>query len=180
MKSVCSCYQSRVFRYFQNTLKLNHWEDGLKEIREAEQLIQHDVTQYSTQQVRLELVELATAAQNRHAELLTKTDKAALDYAAQTTATNRDEPDNQLLRQLCLTDPRDDTVRIEQTKDKLLEGSCNWMFDRSDFADWLKGDSSSLYWIKGGPVKGKTMLMIGIIKEMCKKLTDVIVSVFFC
>jgi hypothetical protein len=180
MKSVCSCYQNRVFSYFQNTLKLNDWEGGLKEIREAEQLVQHDMTQYSTQQVRLELGELATAAQNRHAELLTNIEQATLNYTAQAVATNRDESDNQLLRQLCLTDPRDDMTRIEQTKDKPLKGSCNWIFDRSDFADWLKGDSSSLYWIKGGPGKGKTMLLIGIIKKMLDTSSDRILPIFFC
>jgi hypothetical protein len=180
MKSVCSCYRSRAYRYFQNTLKLNDWEGGLKDIREAEQLVQHDMTQYSTQQVRLELEELATAAQNRHAQLLANIQKATLDHAAQAVSTKRDESDNQLLRQLCLTDPRHDMIRIEQTKDRLLEGSCNWIFDRSDFVNWLEGDSCSLYWIKGGPGKGKTMLLIGIIRRMLDRSPHGLLPIFFC
>ncbi|KAL3447483.1 hypothetical protein BJX65DRAFT_307893 [Aspergillus insuetus] len=91
MKSVCSRYQSRVYRYFQITLKLNDWEGGLREIQEAEQLVQNDMTQFSTQQVRLELEELAVTAQNRHKDLLTNIHGATLYHAAQTATTKRDE-----------------------------------------------------------------------------------------
>ncbi|PKX93693.1 uncharacterized protein P174DRAFT_459847 [Aspergillus novofumigatus IBT 16806] len=91
------------------------------------------------------------------------------------------EEDNRLLKDLCLTDPRDDIARIEQTKGWLLEGSCAWMLERQDFIDWRDGDGSGLYWIKGGPGKGKTMLLIGITQDMLRTAQDSgLVSFFLC
>lgn len=44
-----------------------------------------------------------------------------------------DENEKQCLRDLRLTDPRHDKERIEASKDKLLEGSCSWVFDDPAF-----------------------------------------------
>ncbi|KAL2834663.1 WD40-repeat-containing domain protein [Aspergillus pseudoustus] len=181
MKSVCSCYQSRVFRYFQNTIKLNDWEGSLKEIQDAEQSLQHDTTQYSTQQMRSNLEALVVIARDRHTELLLGIGKAIQGYAARQAKEKMNEKDKKALKHLCLTDPGDDMERIQQTKDKLLEGSCNWVLDRPDFVNWLERDGGGVYWIKGEPGKGKTMLMIGIIKDMLQMSPeDARISFFFC
>ncbi|KAL4951799.1 quinon protein alcohol dehydrogenase-like superfamily [Aspergillus filifer] len=89
--------------------------------------------------------------------------------------------DNRLLQDLCLTDPRDDMERIEQSKGRLLVGSCSWVLTHKDFTSWRDGNASPLFWIKGNPGKGKTMLMIGIIQEMLQATQDTgLVSFFFC
>jgi hypothetical protein len=52
------------------------------------------------------------------------------------------------------------------------------------FSDWRNNDDTQLLWIKGDPGKGKTMLMIGLIKELSKQLESSpgsgILSYFFC
>ncbi|KAL2829454.1 quinon protein alcohol dehydrogenase-like superfamily [Aspergillus cavernicola] len=181
MKSVCSCYQNRVVKYFQNAIKLNDWEGSLKDIQDAENLVAQDATQYNTQQIRSDLEQLVSVAHDRQTKLLSNIQKAVQDQAALQVEMRREEEDNNMLKDLCLTDPRDDMDRIEQTKDKLLEGSSDWIFDREDFKNWIDGDEATIYWIKGEPGKGKTMLLIGIIKQMLQISSATgLVSFFFC
>ena len=77
-----------------------------------------------------------------------------------------EEDDKQCLRNLRVTDPRDDKSRIEVGKDRLLEGSCSWILEDPAFIDWWTGDYSRLLWIHGDPGKGKTMMMIALISEI--------------
>ncbi|KAJ4382395.1 hypothetical protein N0V86_002730 [Didymella sp. IMI 355093] len=85
------------------------------------------------------------------------------------------------LRDLCSTDPRNDKKRIEDTKGGLLEGSYCWVFENNSFQQWLNDPQSQLLWIKGDPGKGKTMLLCGIIDELQKTVASTTsVSYFFC
>jgi hypothetical protein len=72
------------------------------------------------------------------------------------------------IQDLYLTNPRDDKKRIEDTKGGLLEDSCRWILENSDFQRWRDDQQSRLLWIKGDPGKGKTMLLCGIIHELEK------------
>jgi hypothetical protein len=85
------------------------------------------------------------------------------------------------IQDLRLTDPRDDKKRIEETKDKLLEGSYRWILEDSDFQQWRDHPQSRLLWIKGDPGKGKTMLLCGVINELSKSMIHTSqLSYFFC
>jgi hypothetical protein len=85
---------------------------------------------------------------------------------------------------LRLTDPRDDKVRIESTKDSLIEGSCAWILSDPGFLRWRDNDDTQLLWIKGDPGKGKTMIMISLIDELSNQLKtnpqSGVLSYFFC
>ena len=73
--------------------------------------------------------------------------------------------------------------RIEGTKDHLLPDSYVWIVNYEDFIDWRDGGETQLLWIKGDPGKGKTMLLIGIVKEMqstCNSTNSTLLSYFFC
>ncbi|KAK4643734.1 hypothetical protein QC761_0070960 [Podospora bellae-mahoneyi] len=110
--------------------------------------------------------------------------------------------DQQCLKQLRLTDPRVDKLRIERTKGGLLQESYRWVLKNRDFQQWQKQGSgvgskrgeghdhnhghghdydpeSRLLWVKGDPGKGKTMLLCGIIDELSKS-ADSVLSFFFC
>lgn len=88
---------------------------------------------------------------------------------------------NRCLGDLRSTDPRHDKKRIEDTNSGLLEDSYRWILKNSDFQRWRNDEQSRLLWIKGGPGKGKTMLLCGIIDEFKKSMakTDLL-SYFFC
>ncbi|KAK3946544.1 vegetative incompatibility protein HET-E-1 [Pseudoneurospora amorphoporcata] len=78
----------------------------------------------------------------------------------------KQEKDQQCLKHLRLTDPRDDKVRIERTKGGLLQDSYRWVLNNADFQQWRDDLQHRLLWIKGDPGKGKTMLLCGIINEL--------------
>ena len=93
--------------------------------------------------------------------------------------------DHQCLKDLRLTDPRDDKTRIEQTKGGLLDDSYQWILNHPAFRQWRHDERSRLLWIKGDPGKGKTMLLIGIIKELSRQMQQLtpdagLLSFFFC
>jgi hypothetical protein len=73
---------------------------------------------------------------------------------------------DQCLRDLRVTNPEEDMTRIEEGKDKLLRDCYAWILDSSEFQHWRTHRDSKLLWIKGDPGKGKTMMMIGLIKEL--------------
>ena len=95
-----------------------------------------------------------------------------------------DETDKKCLRDLRLTDPRDDKSRIEASKDQLLEDSCSWVLEDRTFVQWWTHSDSRLLWIHGDPGKGKTMMMMALISEVERKLKNLpgpnILSYFFC
>src|SRR5882762_5390861 len=76
------------------------------------------------------------------------------------------DEDHHCLADLLLTDPRNEKIRIEQTKGGLLSDSFRWILSNSEFQRWREDKQSQLLWIKGDAGKGKTMLMIGIIDEL--------------
>jgi hypothetical protein len=85
------------------------------------------------------------------------------------------------VRDLRLTDPRDDKKRIEETKGGLLEGSYHWILENSDFQRWRDDPQSRLLWIKGDPGKGKTMLLCGIVNVLKRSIVKSnLLSCFFC
>ena len=92
-----------------------------------------------------------------------------------------EKEDKECIQHLRVTDPRDDKMRIEETKGGLLEGSYHWIIENSDFQQWRNDQRSRLLWIKGDPGKGKTMLLCGIVNELEKSMakTDLL-SYFFC
>lgn len=92
------------------------------------------------------------------------------------------EKDNQCLADLLLTNPADDLRRIEDIKGGLLNDSFCWILESSEFKQWFNGDESQLLWVNGDAGKGKTMLMIGVIKELLSRVSRPrsSVSYFLC
>ncbi|KAI9687305.1 MAG: hypothetical protein M1822_002348 [Bathelium mastoideum] len=83
-----------------------------------------------------------------------------------------DPEDIQALSEWCLVDPRIERLRILDSKDALLDGSCDWVFDESSFTRWWDTESerSQILWIHGDPGKGKTMMAMAIIEEISERI----------
>jgi hypothetical protein len=85
------------------------------------------------------------------------------------------------LRDLRATDPRNDKKRIEDTKGGLLADSYRWVLDNITFQQWQRDPHNRLLWVRGDPGKGKTMLLCGIIDELQNALSKAaFVAYFFC
>ncbi|RYN74713.1 hypothetical protein AA0120_g12228 [Alternaria tenuissima] len=79
-----------------------------------------------------------------------------------------DSEQQRCLRDLRVTDPREDRARIEGDKDRLLRDCYAWILDDVSFQRWRTQDESRLLWIKGDPGKGKTMMTMGVIAELSR------------
>jgi hypothetical protein len=85
-----------------------------------------------------------------------------------------------------VTDPRDVKTNIHQTRGTALKKSYEWILGHPQFKCWHDGNDSQVLWVKGDPGKGKTMLLCGIIDELCPttQLADrqakILLSFFFC
>jgi hypothetical protein len=75
---------------------------------------------------------------------------------------------HQCLRDLLVTDPREDRARIEGSKDRLLRDCYDWILEDTSFRLWRAQDASRLLWIRGDPGKGKTMMTMGVIAELSR------------
>lgn len=80
-------------------------------------------------------------------------------------------------------DPKDERRRILTAKDKLVPDSFSWILGNETFRSWRYGDTTHLLWIKGGPGKGKTMMMAGLVDVLSEPRNSediVALSYFFC
>lgn len=93
-----------------------------------------------------------------------------------------DPLDQACLQDLRTTDPRDDKERLKNTGGGLLEASYRWIRDDQTFKQWqgVQSNTAPIIWIRGGPGKGKTMLLCGIVEDLAKFHADSTISFFFC
>lgn len=97
-------------------------------------------------------------------------------------AAKLDEATIKCLNDLQVTDPAHDLERIEDSKDPLLKDCYEWILQDPILQEWRDGDTNSLLWINGDPGKGKTMLMIALVRELSNRVprNSGAVTFFFC
>src|SRR5271167_4882011 len=87
------------------------------------------------------------------------------------------------LEDLCESDPSTDMSRIEDDKGSLLQNCFDWILDDKQLKSWQESENTKLLWVKGGPGKGKTMLMIGLVhhlKDRMRSRENCALAFFFC
>ena len=180
MKSVCSYYRNRRLALFRDIIKLDDWNGSLKTVQDAEAAVQKDSKVYNTMQMTQALGQLVETAKQEEAQLQHIYESLQQHSLKQIERENSRE-DNQCLKDLCSTNPKDDMTRIENTKGGLLRDSYVWIVSHKDFIHWRDGDETRLLWIRGDPGKGKTMLLIGVIRELQESIDPSdLLSYFFC
>lgn len=162
IKSVCYHNRSRLGAVLRDAVKLDDWEDLLQDVKEAEAGLDRDASTlnaYNNTAIMDQILKLTEQS-------------ASLQLTAE---------DNECLRQLRVTDPRDDKKRIELTKGGLLQDSYAWILENEAYKTWRTNRKS--LWIHGDPGKGKTMLLAGIIDRwLADQKTESLppIAYFFC
>ncbi|OPB43187.1 hypothetical protein A0O28_0088230 [Trichoderma guizhouense] len=170
MKSVCRYYRRHGPAIWRDAIKADNWTDQLDDIRNAEATVQEDVRIFNALEIQKRLGELDSASQVLQGEMK--------DIWPTIKKYILSEKEEQCLKDLRVTDPRDDKSRIEDTNGGLLQGAYGWAIKHGDFIAWRDDTTNHMLWIKGDPGKGKTMLLCGIIDELQRQ--NIKPCYFFC
>lgn len=185
MKSVCSYYKHQGLVFLQ-TLLPDKWTEDLESVTDAETELLNDWGFYDrvrATKVRNELTELTKSMESSlliiHQDLR--------EFIDQQHEIQADGENKECLQDLRVVNPQDDMKRIEKQKEKLLDEAYKWMLKDEKyeaFINWHESDRPScrLLWVKGHAGTGKTMLVIGIIREFSNQLamSAPSLSFFFC
>jgi hypothetical protein len=161
IKSICAYDRNPALEFLRNLVKLDDWNGSMDEFNKAEGDVKSAADDYGVRQANSYLrlifnIHLSTAQ-------------------------------NEIMQKLLVTDMTAEIESLQSRKDHLLLDSYKWILgnkDYQDFTDWHQGNTKRLLWVKGDPGKGKTMLLIGIIRELTAQLDthfdEPHLSYFFC
>lgn len=164
IKSVCFYHKNQVGVFMRAFVDLDRWSDDLEEIRKAEEALQRDIAQYDLESLKSQVAESRSYMEEQFNQIL----DALKETSNAQRSIEQEKQDSECIKLLCGTDPRSDIDGIQSRKDDLIRESYKWILDIDEyrkFIDWEDPDAS-LLWITGQAGTGKTMLLIGIIKEL--------------
>ncbi|KAK4118127.1 hypothetical protein N657DRAFT_659742 [Parathielavia appendiculata] len=188
MKSVCSYYRNQGLVFLRGMLNLEDWDGDLKGVTDAEAIVQNDIAQFFQEQTRTFLGELVSRAEGMEARL-GDVHQTLQSFISLQKDARRDDIESACRRDLRVVDPQHDMERIENSKDDLLDDAYRWILRTPEYAAFTNWDDSGsdhpprrLLWIKGHAGTGKTMLMIGLIRQLSHQPVALspALSFFFC
>ncbi|KAG6013191.1 hypothetical protein E4U54_006993 [Claviceps lovelessii] len=185
MKSIGSYYRNSGLTYLRELTSWDCWEADLKAITTAEDALRAASVQYNNQS---SLEQLSKLMQNgdKMQSTLGNIHQDLQDFISAQKERVVDDKDSACLRDLFFVDPMRELDRLERKKDKLMDMASSWVMGTNEFnsfSDWQKHDlGRRMLWIKGGPGTGKTMLLIGIVREISTQSAAFVpsVSYYFC
>lgn len=188
VRSVVRFYRSRTKEYFRGTVNYDGWDQMRRDIQSSEAELMAKFKMALSASSLQSLQDLARQAEEGRralgsllnaAQELVDISRGCLSFAERMDRRMSDEKNQACLHDLRATDPRLDKARIEQDKGGLLRDSYRWVLEHAEFRRWRDGKQGSLLWIRGGPGKGKTMLLCGIIDELARSTSQNVNLVFF-
>jgi hypothetical protein len=193
MKSVCYYYRNQIVNLFRQLGKIDDWNGARQAVVDAENAFSEDWNRYKKVQASDLWGKLVDSAKTTEAQLrdigqtLREFIAQQYDLIALRKKMRLEDKDNKCLQALRLVDPRDDMTKIEKDKGGLYHDVCKWILEHEKYTAFTNWDESNhpprrLLWIKGPAGTGKTMLMIGIIRQLLHQPAALVptVSFFFC
>ena len=192
MKSICNYYKHQGFVFLQDLSNWNDWDGYLKSVKDAEDTLKKDSAQFHGEHVKMalgKLVEVTKTCESQLQDIHRDIHQAIQDQTDQQENRYKDEKSRKYLEDLFVAHPEFDMRRIERKKGGLLNDVFKWILDEPQYKaliNWSHDESdcsqSQLLWVKGLAGMGKTMLVIGIIRELSDQLVDFApnLSYFFC
>ncbi|KAL2126810.1 hypothetical protein VTI74DRAFT_191 [Chaetomium olivicolor] len=188
MKSVCSYYRNQGLVFLRGMLNLDDWNGDLKLVTDAEAAVQNDTAQSFQEQTKTSLGKLVEHAEGME-KRLGDIHQDIRDFISLQKDARRDDTEAACHRDLRVVDPQHDMERIEKSKDELLDDAYKWILRTPEYAAFTNWDDRGydcpprrLLWLKGHAGTGKTMLMIGLIRQLSHQPVALspALSFFFC
>jgi len=186
MKSVCSYYRNQYKEFFLNLVDLKDWDGARTDVESAENTLKEDWEQYRKVQA-MDLWGSLVEITGKNQSQLMDIGQTLKEVIALQKVTRMDDEKQKCLHDLRVVTPQDDMTRIEKEKEELLNDAYDWIFKDEKYAAFTNWDELGpppcrLLWIKGDAGTGKTMIMIGIIRELSNQSAVLAptLSYFFC
>lgn len=187
MKSVCSYYKHQGMVFLRALANIDDWDGDLSIVKDAEAKVQDDIGQYTQEHIKTILTKLLLRADSMDVGI----DVIHHDlqrFISLQKDIHRDNVETECRRDLRVIDPQHDMERIEKDKGGLLSDAYSWIFEQPEYKAFTNSGATEtdvsrrLLWIKGHAGTGKTMLIIGIIRQLYQQLAIVAprLSFFFC
>lgn len=161
IKSICAYNRNPALRLLRDLITLDDWNGSMDEFNKVEGDVKSAASDYGVRQT------------NSYLKLI--------------FSMHISTAQNQMMRDLLVRDMTAEIESLQSRKDHLLLDSYKWILgnkDYQDFTEWHQGNTKRLLWVKGDPGKGKTMLLIGIIRELTAQLDthfdEPHLSYYFC
>lgn len=157
---VCALDRNPALTFLRNAIKLDDWNGKLDDVSKAEKRVNSAASEYGARQT------------NSYLSILVNMQQSSADQ--------------QLMQTLWVADMTAEIESLQNRKDHLLEDSYKWILENQTYRDFTNWDTEAgrLLWVRGDPGKGKTMLMMGIIRELTHRLQthvdEPFISYFFC
>ncbi|BCS04515.1 uncharacterized protein AKAW2_80316A [Aspergillus luchuensis] len=164
IKSVCFYYKSQLLVLLRSFLDLDDWSGNLNAVKDAEKVLQSDFTLYNQEHIKDQIRQITIASEHQK---------------------DLDEYRN-CLQSLRWIDPRAEIGDIQARNESIIEELYTWIFLTNEYRQFSKWDhiTPARLWVSGQAGTGKTMLLIGIIKDLISRgLVDTerpLILYFFC
>ncbi|KAF2171417.1 hypothetical protein M409DRAFT_18533 [Zasmidium cellare ATCC 36951] len=128
-------------------------------------------------------------------DAILKAEKTATDFASQKCDQQMNtqlqllvdfhltEAESGIMSKLSVRNMFDEMTALEKRKDKLIPNSYSWISGKPQYKQFLVWDTtrgSRMLWIKGAAGTGKTMIVIGLIRELHGHFNLPCLCYFFC
>ncbi len=154
---------------------MDDWDGDLQTVNDVEEALRADWEQYSKIRGHNTLSQVLDRAEGMES-LLGDIHQTLQEFVIQQKAIRGHDMEAACRRDLCVVDPHHDMQRIQNNRDELLEDAYEWIPQTDEYTAFTKwyedGHERSqrrLLWVNGSAGPGKTMLMIGIIRELSRQ-----------
>lgn len=164
IKSVCFYYKSQLLVLLRGFLDLDEWSGNLNAVKDAEKVLQNDFTLYNQEHIKDQIRQITIASEHQ---------KKLDEY-------------RNCLQSLRWVDPRAEIGDIQARNESIIEELYTWILLTDEYRQFSKWDNitPARLWVSGQAGTGKTMLLIGIIKDLISRgLVDTerpLILYFFC
>ncbi|ETS73749.1 hypothetical protein PFICI_14695 [Pestalotiopsis fici W106-1] len=191
IRAVLSYHRQQGYNFLRGALGLDDWQGALKTVKDAEELVERDSEKFND---FAKLSHLKTSAETRERQLnevlagLQAVPTAIERQTAKQQEWRMEDEDMKCLRALrgLTVASRDEVRTIESRKEPLLAEACQWVLDTEEYKTFINNDEvdARLLWVRGGPGAGKTMLTMGIMRDITESMErpdadDSVLSFFF-